>query len=302
MGIFRLGDINKEGKGVRKDAPEKRSFFAFFELFFRKIGRLCKLNLLYLLTSLPVTIIIFFLAGLISNPIIELCTPALASVLDMPAPDLTDAVFSMYIWIIDIFIRVLTAILFLALWGAGPVTAGFTYVLRNYAREEHAWLWSDFWQYTKENFKQTIAVIVIDIAVFGFAVFAYQFYGAMGGMMQYFRFVIIAGIFVYTIMHRYIYQMIITSKLSLRDIYRNAILFTFMKLPLNLLIIVLVAAIHFGIPYLGLRVASLGTQPIFWIAYVLLEILMLMSMSGFIVNFSIYPTIKKYMIDCSGNE
>lgn len=302
MGIFRLGDINKAGKGIDKDAPEKRSFFAFFELFFRKIGRLCKLNLMYLLASLPVIVVVFCLAGLISNPVAEYCMPALASALEMSAPDLTDGVFAVYVWIIDVFVRISVCILFLALWGAGPATAGYTYVLRNYAREEHAWLWSDFWQRTKENFKQSLATIVIDIVVFAFSIYAYQFYNAMGGMMSYFGVVILAGVFVFTIMHIYIYQMMITSKLSLKDIYKNALLFAFMRLPLNLFIILMIVIIHFGIPYLGLRVVALGTQPIYWIIYALLELLILMSLSGFMVNFSIYPTIKKYMIDGAENE
>ncbi len=302
MGIFRLGDINKEGKGIDKDAPEKRRFFGFFELFFRKAGRLCKLNLLYLLASLPIIAVVFCLAGLISNPIATFCMPALASALEMPAPDLADKVFSMYVWIIDVFVRISVCVLFLALWGAGPATAGYTYVLRNYAREEHAWLWSDFWQRTKENFKQALAVIIIDITVFFFSVYAYQFYTAMGGLMSYFGIVIIAGLFIFTMMHIYIYQVMITSKLSLKAIYKNALLFTFMKLPLNLFILLMTTIIHFGIPYLGLRVVILGTQPIYWIIYALLELLILSSLSGFMVNFSIYPTIKRYMIDGAENE
>ncbi len=297
MGIFRMGDITKAGPGIEKDAPKKRGFFAFFELFFRKIGRLCKLNMLYLAASLPVLVIMFFLAGLISTPVVEFCSPALASALEMSAPDMTNNDFAFYIGIIDVSVRIMTCILFLAIWGAGPVTAGFTYVLRNYAREEHAWLWSDFWQHTKENFKQALAVIIIDIVVFGLAFYAYLFYGSMGGSIAYFKFFIVAGVFVFSLMHIYIYQIMVTFKLSLKNIYKNALLFTMLNLPLNLLVLALVVIVHMGIPYIGIKFALLGTQPLFWLIYVLLEILILISFSGFIMNFSIYPSIKKNMIE-----
>ena len=34
-----------------------------------------------------------------------------------------------------------------------PFTAGLTFVTRNYAREEHAFVWSDFWENVKGNWK-----------------------------------------------------------------------------------------------------------------------------------------------------
>ena len=52
-GFFGFGNYAKEGKGVSKNEPKKRSLFAFFELFFRKFWRLIKLNLLYLLACIP---------------------------------------------------------------------------------------------------------------------------------------------------------------------------------------------------------------------------------------------------------
>ena len=34
----------KEGPGVSKDAPEKKRFFLFFELYFRKFWKMIELN------------------------------------------------------------------------------------------------------------------------------------------------------------------------------------------------------------------------------------------------------------------
>lgn len=53
-GFFGFLDFTKEGPGVRKDAPKKKAFFAFFETYFRNIGRFVSVNLLYFALSLPV--------------------------------------------------------------------------------------------------------------------------------------------------------------------------------------------------------------------------------------------------------
>lgn len=56
-GLFGLGGYDKPGKGVKKDEREKKRFFAFFDLFKRKFGKLVKLNLLFLLFCLPIVTI-----------------------------------------------------------------------------------------------------------------------------------------------------------------------------------------------------------------------------------------------------
>ena len=55
MSLF--GRQYKEGKGVRKNEPEKKPFFRFWELFGRKFWNLISLNLLYLLMCLPIVTI-----------------------------------------------------------------------------------------------------------------------------------------------------------------------------------------------------------------------------------------------------
>lgn len=62
MGLFSYNRYFKPGKGVEKDEPEKRSFFKFFELFFRKFWKYVEINLLQFLVLLPV--IMFIMATL----------------------------------------------------------------------------------------------------------------------------------------------------------------------------------------------------------------------------------------------
>ena len=55
--------------------------------------------------------------------------------------------------------------LFVNIFGMGPATAGITYIMRNFAREEHAWIWSDFKDTFKANFKQASAVYLINLVM-----------------------------------------------------------------------------------------------------------------------------------------
>lgn len=296
-GFFGFFDFTKEGKGVDKNAPKKRGIFAFFELYFRKIGRLCKLNMLYILACIPTAAVVFFLSGVISTALLNMLAQPIATVLGLAAPDVTNAEYLKYSAMVDLIVRIVSCLMFTVLWGMGPVTAGYTYILRNYSREEHAWLWSDFWQYAKENFKQAIAVWLIDLAAMVVMFYAFMFYSTANSAVSALKYVIGVMIVIFTMMHFYIYPIMVTFRLSLKAIYQNSFLFALMKLPQNLLVLVILLAIHIGIPYAGISgLIPFGSTPIFWIVFVILELLLLISTSGFIVNFSVYPSLKKYMI------
>lgn len=64
MAFFGLFDYSKPGPGISKDAPKKRGFIEFWEIFFRKFWKLLQVNLLYLVTSIPVVTLGLSNAGL----------------------------------------------------------------------------------------------------------------------------------------------------------------------------------------------------------------------------------------------
>lgn len=57
-------DYEKAGRGISKNEPKKKSFFAFFELYFRYCWRLMKLNLLTFIFCIPVVTIGPAIAGM----------------------------------------------------------------------------------------------------------------------------------------------------------------------------------------------------------------------------------------------
>ncbi len=53
-GFFGLFNYEKEGPGISKNAPKKKTFFVFFETFFRNFWKFITINLVYCIMSIPV--------------------------------------------------------------------------------------------------------------------------------------------------------------------------------------------------------------------------------------------------------
>ena len=53
-GFFGLFNYDKEGPGISKNGPKKKTFIVFFETFFRNIWKFIPINLVYSLITLPV--------------------------------------------------------------------------------------------------------------------------------------------------------------------------------------------------------------------------------------------------------
>lgn len=54
MGFLGFGDYDKAGPGVPKNAPQKKPFFRFWDLYLPRFWKLAGLNLLYVLCCLPI--------------------------------------------------------------------------------------------------------------------------------------------------------------------------------------------------------------------------------------------------------
>ncbi len=281
MGLF-FNSYNKPGKGIDPDAPPKRSFFRFYDIFFRKFWHFCKAGMLYSAALIPTFIILFML----SLPVSGLLMNA----------ELVASADPTTITLMSIIICLSACNFFVSLWGSGPATAGMTYIMRNYAREEHAWLWSDFKDAFKSNFKQAIAVFVIDLVAVVLFYVAIMVYSHMPAPLSYLKYVIYVIIFIFTMMHLYIYPLMVTFKLKFKDLYRNSLIFAFACLPSNIFIIIVQAIVHIVIPFYIIMSAGQFTI-IMLILHFVMEIVLTQAFSLFLVNFNAYPKMKKYILD-----
>lgn len=267
--------ITKEtrpGPGVSKNEPEKRRFFLFFEILGAKFGKLVQLNLTYLASLIPLLLGLYFSLTLntqnLGNEPLFLINPDFISI----------------------------GILIISVFVTGPATAGFVYVLRNMQRREHAWVWSDFWNQYKKNFLQGSAMAAIDLVVYVLLYVAFNFYvfvapidmPQMGTTMPYFAAGIVGLItIIYTWAHFYIYTIMVTFELKLSKILKNSVIFAIGKLPTNILITLVVGAILYGCLYIFAYTTAVAA---------LILAVILLSLIGFIIVFSTYPTIDKLML------
>lgn len=117
----------------------------------------------------------------------------------------------------------------------GPFTAGATFVMRNWARDEHSFVWSDFWDAVKGNWKQALPVSCIS-GLLPFVVYVgWQFYGqlAMSSVIYMVPLCLVLIVaLIWKLSEMVIYTMMVTYELSFRNLVRNAILLTIAKLPL----------------------------------------------------------------------
>ena len=214
----------RAGPGIDKNAPKKKGFFLYFELFIRKIGKIIGSNALYCAVSLPWLILLYIFA-----PVGLMSTTAQAN-----------ADGEMYILLMMAF-RVAFAFGIFILWGAGPSSAAYAYITRCFTREEHVWILSDGWDKFKENLKQSIVILIVDAIVILLALNALMFYYsgyAQTGDIFWLAtgYITVLMLVLYTVMHYYIYQLMVTFECSIIQLYKNAMLLTLGKLPYNILL------------------------------------------------------------------
>lgn len=174
--------------------------------------------------------------------------------------------------------------------GLGQV--GMTYITRNYAREKHAFVWADFVDTIRKNWKQALPVGLINTVVTG--VLAFNIYWYFNGE-GFFSLVLMALSFsffvVFSFMKYYLYIMMVTFSLSLRQLYKNAMAFAAKAgLKANLIIagtclLCYVAAFLIAQTWLGLFIV------------LFLWLLIFPAFRSLLIQFCVFPVIQKHMIE-----
>lgn len=270
MGLF--FNYDKPGPGVDKNAPKKKGIFLYFELFFRKFWLLIKVNMLYFLVSLPVMAIYNFF---------------IINELSMLFPNLDPV----YLWQGSVIGTVILTIL----WGSGPVTGGFVYILRSYSREEHAWMASDFFEKSKETFKLGMTVLLLDILFIFLGTTAFNVYFALIRQGNTIAKYALAALFVffafYTFMHYYVYELGVTFENKTFKTIKNALIIGIATLPACLLLTVFVVALSLLVFSRLVGFVIIFIAFLFWISFM-----------RFPIDFYAARMLKRRFIDSEAEE
>lgn len=182
----------------------------------------------------------------------------------------------------------------------GLVNCGMTHVVRSMAREKHSFGFSDYFETMKKNRKQALLLGILNVvitAVLGFDLYFFYLnllhaqdpvFAVLGLGVSLFLAVCI------TFMKYYLWTMVITFSLSVKDMLKNSFRCVFLNIWRNILIAVVLGvfyAVMIAVPILG------NFQVWAMLVSLILAIFIFPGFKAYLVQANTFPTIKKYMID-----
>ena len=116
----------------------------------------------------------------------------------------------------------------------GPSSAGAAYIMRNWARDQHAFLLSDFKDAFKSNWKQALATSVITSVIPVLAYTAVVFYSEMADSNLFMilpLIIVLSATLMWALMLPLIYAMMIGYELKFTAVIKNALLMAAARVP-----------------------------------------------------------------------
>lgn len=122
----------------------------------------------------------------------------------------------------------------------GPATAALTAMMRNIYLERPQFIWHDFVEYFKKNFKQAFFVGILDLIAMAVGVITFLYYpGSEADTSMRILFMLsIAAQVLFLLMNFYIYPQIAALDLRMGGIFKNAAILMFVNLPAELIVLV----------------------------------------------------------------
>ena len=232
MGLFG-SNYERAGSGIAKNAPKKKGFFRFFEIFGRKFWKLFELNFLYFLSFLPVigaAVLYLVLSSQLGTILAAACLVLFAVII-------------------------------------GPATAAHTKILKNFVMEKPTFLAHDFFRTFRSEFKHSCIVGILDCLLVCCISAAFYVYPRLieqtGNKVFYVFFAITLSIGVIgLLMNFYIFPMLVSTNLSLKNVLKNS-------LALSVVAVYAVVLMFVNIRYSMILLFLLPFLPASWLGLVI---------------------------------
>ena len=249
-GFFNSFYYGKAGKAdfTPEQLPTNRRQL-FFETLRVRFSSLIGINLLYVFFMLPSLLWTFINSQLIFSMLDPAMEAAGAAQAADPASQAATIMGTVVIYLIGL----IPCMAF-----SGVFKPGIVYVLRNWARDQHSFVWSDFKDAIKSNWKCGLLTGLIN----GFSLFltyqCYLFYGDMAVSGS--TFWVIPQTFIIVICAMWwmanmlIFPMMVTYEMKFRQLVRNSFIIVVARLPWSILffagaLVLPAALLLLGIPY-----------------------------------------------------
>jgi len=283
-GFFGLFDYSKVGPGVDKNGPQKNRLIVFFEIYLRKFWKICLLNILYVGLLLIPFLLTVAIALFMFSPEIAHCielNDLEASIKFLISAENLQGI------VIKLFLSFAPMIL------TQPIKVGMARITRDFVREEPVFLMADFKKAVFKNMKPALLVGFIRYAISVFMASAIVFYFGRRGIIDFVgQALIILFAYVFTSSGYYINIMMATLDLKLKKLIKNAIIFSFLCLFKNLLMLFITA-----VTYILLFVLILGGNGITYMIGFLYLLFVFFGLVYYTYSFITFPSLKRYIID-----
>lgn len=261
MGMF--SNYDRVGPGVSKNPDDKLPIIKFFEIYISHFSKLIILNLYFIISLLPILLIMF-----VEN-LVQPETPLY------------------YVAFYSAFILLGSLI--------GPASCGFMKILRNISCRRPVFMWHDYIETVKANFKQGILIGLIDMVFIVLMSMALPLYYNMStqNSIFYIPFIIcLVTAVLFLMMHSYIYLLMVSTNLGLWKILKNS--FFLMAIDIKTSIINLIVTV------------IISALAIIFFPYSAFLLVIIPSFLGLTYAFNCFPNIRKYVIkpwyDARGEE
>ncbi|HML46876.1 MAG TPA: DUF624 domain-containing protein [Clostridia bacterium] len=277
----------KAGKGDYRpeDLPANR-WQLFFEMLRVRWGSIVKVNLLYILIWIPAIV----WTGVNISALFNIANAMLgAEGSEALAEAIGDLSFGDQVYSL-MFSYLLGMIPCIAI--TGPFTAGVSLIMRNWARDQHVFIMSDFKDAVRENWKQALAVSSLTSVIPWMLLVCWRFYGAMAADSLFFIvpqvFIVMLGV-IWMLALTLIYSLMITYRLKFGQLIRNSVILAvgtlFKSVGIRLITLVL--------PLIALALTAFTSYGI----YVMLVVAVFYLFFGFGFNRFIYASYANALCD-----
>ncbi len=253
----------KSGKGdFKKDDLPKNRMQLFFEMLRIRFSALFRLNLMTIAVYIPLIYFVavtvsYFLQGIMTQANLQQIVEQAGVTLQqdmareeyvrLATESLTAAEVSAdeinFFFAFDLRDFTATLLFRLVIYLipciaiTGPVETGLAYVTRNWSRDEHAFIWSDFKDAVKANWKQGLGVSVITSLIPITVYICWNFYSSMatsqGGFFIVPQMLVVVLAIIWVLGTIYMYPMIVTYDVKFGTLIRNSVMLGIGRLPQN---------------------------------------------------------------------
>ena len=299
---LRIIDFNRDGKGISKSESDLGwGFKRFFVTLKDNFNKILYCNIFFILGNFPLLFLIATIPGYTKTETFLPLHDFFQNISHIFTSG-TKSPFEMTLYALEglhgmsysntALTYLFYAIASLSLVTFGLVNVGTCYVLRNIAKGEPVFVWTDFWYAVKKNFKQALPFGMIDIGIIYILINnIYKMFMNTGENNLFTSTMLWSNIVIlilYFFMRFYIYIQMVTFKMSIFKNLKYSLIFALHGIKRNL-------AAALGI----LLVILIEITCVFWMIplAVGLPLLIFIALMAYMKVYAAFYTVKKVLID-----